>query len=46
MNINVIVLKIMKKTIGKTLNSLIEFDDVVVYDNGSTDGTMEYCKRF
>ena len=33
-------------TIEKTLQSLCEFDDVVVYDNGSTDGTQEIVKTF
>ncbi|RBQ31270.1 glycosyl transferase [Arcobacter sp. FW59] len=47
MNISVVVLaKNNEKTIEKTLKSLIEFDDVVVYDNGSTDKTMEIAKRF
>ncbi|MFY9090217.1 glycosyltransferase family 2 protein [Arcobacter aquimarinus] len=47
MNISVVVLaKNNEKTIGKTLNSLIEFDDVVVYDNGSTDGTISIAKGF
>lgn len=47
MNISAVVLaKNNEKTIGKTLNSLIEFDDVVVYDNGSTDGTISIAKGF
>lgn len=47
MNISAVVLaKNNEKTIGRTLNSLIEFDDVVVYDNGSTDETMCIVKSF
>lgn len=47
MNISAVVLaKNNEKTIEKTLNSLIEFDDVVVYDNGSTDGTISIAKGF
>lgn len=47
MNISAVVLaKNNEKTIGKTLNSLIEFDDVVVYDNGSTDGTISIAEGF
>jgi glycosyltransferase involved in cell wall biosynthesis len=33
-------------TILKTLQSLTEFDDVVVYDNGSTDNTMSIVNTF
>ena len=47
MNISVVVLaKNNQKTIEKTLKSLVEFDDVVVYDNGSTDETMNISKKF
>lgn len=47
MNISVVVLaKNSEKTIEKTLNSLKKFDDVIVYDNGSTDKTMEIAKSF
>lgn len=47
MNISVVVLaKNNEKTIEKTLQSLVEFDDVVVYDNGSTDKTMEIAEKF
>ena len=33
-------------TIEQTLQSLAEFPEVVVYDNGSTDDTVERCRRF
>ncbi len=33
-------------TLEKALKSLSRFDDVVVYDNGSTDGSQEIAKRF
>ncbi|MCT7569075.1 glycosyltransferase family 2 protein [Aliarcobacter butzleri] len=47
MNISVVVLaKNNQKTIEKTLSALVEFDDVVVYDNGSTDDTIEIVKKF
>jgi glycosyltransferase involved in cell wall biosynthesis len=34
------------KTIAKSLESLREFEDVVVYDNGSSDGTQEIASNF
>ena len=44
MNISiVIIVKNGISTIKNTLESLHEFSDVVVYDNGSTDGTQELC---
>src|SRR5574344_2260902 len=47
MNISAVVLaKNNEKTIEKTLKSLVEFDDVVVYDNGSTDETINIVKKF
>jgi glycosyltransferase involved in cell wall biosynthesis len=46
-NISAVVLaKNNEATIKKTLEALSEFDDVVVYDNGSTDATMEIAKSF
>ena len=33
-------------TIERTLESLAAFPEVVVYDNGSTDDTIERCRRF
>jgi len=33
-------------TIERTLESLAAFPEVVVYDNGSTDATIERCRRF
>lgn len=47
MNISVVVLaKNNQKTIEKTLKSLVDFDDVVVYDNGSSDETMNIATKF
>lgn len=46
-NISVIVLaKNNDSTIKKTLESLKGFNDVVVYDNGSTDETINIAKTF
>ena len=40
MNISVVMLaKNNEKTIENSLKSLVDFNDVVVYDNGSTDET-------
>lgn len=33
-------------TIERTLQSLVAFPEVVIYDNGSTDGTLDVCGRF
>lgn len=41
-----IIVKNGAKTLKKTLDSLRHFDDVVVYDNGSTDGTQEIVKTY
>lgn len=47
MNISAVVLaKNNDNTIKKTLTSLQGFDDVVVYDNGSTDSTMDIAREF
>jgi glycosyltransferase involved in cell wall biosynthesis len=47
MNVSaVMIVKNGARTIAKTLESLREFDDVVVYDNGSTDGSQEIVKDF
>lgn len=47
MNISAVVLaKNNEKTIGNTLKSLIDFSDVVVYDNGSIDNTIQIAKSF
>ncbi|MCF6310138.1 MAG: glycosyltransferase family 2 protein [Sulfurimonas sp.] len=42
----VIIVKDAVSTIKKTLDSLLAFDDVVVFDNGSTDGTLEAVKKY
>lgn len=47
MNISVIVLaKNNQKTIKNTLESLVGFDDVVVYDNGSSDDTLQIARSY
>lgn len=47
MNISVVIIaKNNENTIQKTLESLVSFTDVVVYDNGSTDTTMDIAKKF
>ena len=46
-NISAVVLaKNNEATIKKTLQALKSFEDVVVYDNGSTDATKEIAKNF
>ena len=42
----VIVCKNEEAIIGKTLQALQDFPDVVVYDNGSTDKTIEIVRSF
>jgi len=47
MNISAVVLaKNNEATIEKTLKSLQTFDDVVLYDNGSTDNTKKIAQNF
>lgn len=47
MNVSaVMIVKNGARTIHKSLESLRGFDDVVVYDNGSTDGTQEIARNF
>ena len=47
MKISAVVLaKNNEATIRKTLEALNEFDDVVVYDNGSTDSTIDIANEF
>lgn len=47
MNISVVVLaKNNEQTIKKTLESLNKFNDIVVYDNGSSDNTKNIAKSF
>ncbi|SMN15304.1 Lipopolysaccharide core biosynthesis glycosyltransferase, group 2 family protein [uncultured Candidatus Thioglobus sp.] len=42
----VIIVKDGEKTIENTLNALSQFSDVVVFDNGSTDSTIEISQKF
>lgn len=47
MNVSaVMIVKNGARTIQRSLESLSEFDDVVVYDNGSSDGTQEIARNF
>ena len=46
-NISAVVLaKNNEATIQNTLKALSQFEDVVVYDNGSTDSTIQIAKTF
>ena len=46
-NISAVVLvKNNEVTLENTLNSLKNFEDVVVYDNGSTDNSIQIAKKF
>ncbi len=42
----VIIVKNAEKTIGATLESLKTFDEVVVFDSGSTDSTLAIAGNF
>jgi len=42
----IVLAKNNDKTIRKTLQSLVSFEDVVVYDNGSTDNTIKIAQDF
>lgn len=42
----VMIVKNGAKTLEKALGSLRDFDDVVVLDNGSTDGSQEIARRY
>ncbi len=42
----VIICKNSDSTIQKTLESTLGFDEVVVYDNGSDDGTLAIASKF
>jgi glycosyltransferase involved in cell wall biosynthesis len=42
----VMIVKNGAKTLEKALDSLREFSDVVVFDNGSTDGSQEIARGF
>ena len=42
----IVLAKNNDNTIRKTLQSLVAFEDVVVYDNGSTDNTMNIVQEF
>lgn len=47
MNVSaVMIVKNGARTIDKSLESLKQFDDVVVYDNGSTDGTQAIASQY
>ncbi|MBL6973880.1 MAG: glycosyltransferase, partial [Sulfurimonas sp.] len=42
----IVLAKNNDNTIRKTLQSLVAFEDVVVYDNGSADNTMNIAQEF
>ncbi|RLA73601.1 MAG: glycosyltransferase family 2 protein [Epsilonproteobacteria bacterium] len=42
----IIITKDASNTIKKTLDSVVLFDDVVVYDNDSTDNTADIAKKY
>jgi glycosyltransferase involved in cell wall biosynthesis len=42
----VIIVRDAEQTIGKTLDALQRFDEVVVYVNGSQDRTLEIARSF
>lgn len=47
MNVSaVMIVKNGERTIRRTLESLQEFDDVVVYDNGSVDETLNIAREY
>lgn len=47
MNVSaVMIVKNGARTIRKTLESLRKFEDVIVYDNGSNDGTQEIAREY
>jgi len=42
----VIIIKNGEKTIANTLEAIQDFDDVVIYDNGSTDKTLAIVNKY
>ncbi|MDD2653094.1 MAG: glycosyltransferase family 2 protein [Sulfurimonas sp.] len=42
----VIIVKNAENTLANTLESLKEFEDIVIYDNGSIDDTVEIAKKY
>ena len=42
----VIIVKDGAKTIKRTLDSLESFNDIIVYDNGSTDKTLDIVESY
>lgn len=42
----VIIVRDAENTLRDTLNSLVKFGEVIVYDNGSVDGTIDIARSF
>ena len=42
----VIIVKNREKTIERCLKSIVDCDEIVILDTGSTDGTGEICRRY
>jgi glycosyltransferase involved in cell wall biosynthesis len=42
----VILTKNSSRTLKKTLDSIVNFDEVIIYDNGSFDNTLEIVKNY
>ena len=41
-----ILVKNAQSTFSECLSALVDFDEVIVLDNGSDDGTLDIAKKF